>query len=70
MTREEAYRILGATPRQARRIEQNLRYAEAARELSIAAFEVCAEWSKDDLTADAMSVLALAVNKFRTIADE
>lgn len=58
------------TAREARKIQENLRYTSAARELADAANRVCNEWSVDDLTADAVAELSDKFELFRTIADE
>lgn len=58
------------TPRQARRISENLEYVRAARELLQTATVLIHKWNFNDATDHDYIRLDRAAKEFRTIADE
>lgn len=58
------------TARQARRIQENLRYAAAARELADAADRIIGEYANEDISIDNIENLRARLDYFREVADE
>ena len=58
------------TARQARRIQENLRYNFAANDLADAADRIIGEYSNEDISEYNIENLRAKLAHFRTIADE